>query len=81
MKKTRLVKTSFIVKILNIYIMAKAPWSWERMHDIFFGHSFGRGARSNPVANYERKGEKKTAREKSIEVGNETKKGTPANDQ
>ena len=46
----------------------------EEYTTFFFGHSFGKkGARSNPVANYEIKREK-TAREKSIEIGNETKK-------
>ena len=50
------------MRLVNL-TKARAPWSWGRMHDIFFAHSFGKkGARSNPVANYERKREKNSER-------------------
>ena len=50
-------------------IFAKAPWSWGRMHDILFVHSFG--GRKIESRRQLRKREK-PARE--IEIGNETKK-------
>ena len=43
---------------------AKAPWSWGRVHDIFRAF-FWNGARSNPVANYEKERERKKQPEKS----------------
>ena len=59
--------------------MAKAPWSWGRMHNILsFLHSFG-GAQDRIPSPITKKREK-PAREK-IKIGNERKKErAPAND-
>ena len=62
-----------VVNFYLLFLFAKAPWSWGRMHD-FFCAFFRKDARSNPVANYKRKREK-TARENRSKTGNE---GAPA---